>query len=56
MNFILNRTDDRATMPKKKIISTAIIWYFVLFLFYVPIIFGVTMIYRSMGSKMLKKT
>ena len=49
MKFILNRTDDWATMPKKKIIATAIIWYFVLFLICVPIIFGVTMIYNGMG-------
>lgn len=49
MKFILNRTDDWATMPKKKIIATAIIWYFVLFLICVPIIFGVTMIYTGMG-------
>ena len=49
MKFILNRTDDWATMPKKKIIATAIIWYFVFLLVNVAIIIGVTKIYNDMG-------
>lgn len=49
MTFILNRTDDWATMPKKRILAKAILWYFVFLLVNFVIIVGVTMIYNSMG-------
>ena len=49
MKFILNRTNDRATMPKKRILLLAIAWFVVLFLISAAIIIGMTMIYRGMG-------
>lgn len=49
MAFILNRTNDRATMPKKRIIATAIIWYFIFLLINFSIIIVVTIIYNKMG-------
>jgi hypothetical protein len=49
MAFILNRTDDRARMPKKRIIATAIVWYFIFLLINFAIILGVTCIYNKMG-------
>ena len=49
MKFILNRTDDWATMPKTRILLVAIAWYFILFLISAAIIIGVTMTYRGMG-------
>jgi len=49
MTIILNRTDDWATMPKKRILAKAILWYFVFLLVNFVIIVGVTMIYNSMG-------
>lgn len=49
MTFILNRTNDWATMPKKRIIATAIVWYFIFLLINIAIIIGVTKIYNIMG-------
>ena len=49
MAFILNRTDDRARMPKRRIIATAIVWYFIFLLINFAIIVGVTCIYNKMG-------
>lgn len=49
MTFILNRTDDWVTMPKKRILARAVVWYFVFLLVNFVIIVGVTMIYNSMG-------
>ena len=47
--FILNRTDDRATMPKKKILLLAIGWFFAMILLSSIIIMCVTMMYKSIG-------
>ena len=47
--FILNRTNDRATMPKRKIIGQAIAWFVAMFLLSAFINVGVTTVYKSMG-------
>lgn len=49
MTFILNRTDDWVTMPKKRILAKAIVWYFAFLLINFVMIMGVTIIYNSMG-------
>ena len=47
--FILNRTHDWATMPKRKILGTAIIWFLAMIVLSSAIIIGITMIYKGMG-------
>ena len=47
--FILNRSNDWATMPKRKIIGQAIAWFVAMFLLSAFIIVGVTIAYKSMG-------
>ena len=49
MKFILNRTNDWATMPKSRIFKLALIWFIAMFVLSAIIIVGVTMCYKSMG-------
>ena len=47
--FILNRVNDRATMPESKILWVAFIWFVAMFMVSSAIIVGVGMIYKSIG-------
>lgn len=47
--FILNYTNDRATMPKRKILEKAFSWFLAMFMLSAFIIVGVTICYKSMG-------
>lgn len=49
MKFILDCTNDWATMPKKKILLKSIGWFFAMFVLSAIIIIVVTNIYKSMG-------
>ena len=49
MKFILDCTNDRATMPKKKILLKTIAWFLAMFFLSAIIITVVTKIYVSMG-------
>ena len=49
MKFILNRSNDWATMPKSKIFVLALIWFIAMFVVSALIIVGVTAVYKSMG-------
>ena len=49
MTFILNRTDDWATMPKKKILLRAVLWFIAMFILSAAIIVCVQAVYSSRG-------
>ena len=49
MDFILDRTNDWATMPKRKIFGVALAWFIVMFVLSAIIIVVVTICYKSMG-------
>lgn len=47
--FILNRTNDWATMPKSQIFKLAFIWFISMIFLSTAIVTAVTMVYKSMG-------
>ena len=47
--FILNRTNDWATMPKRKIFGVALAWFIAMIVLSAIIIVVVTICYKSMG-------
>ena len=56
MKFIINRTNDWATMPKSKIFGLALAWFIAMFIISAIIIVIVNSIYNSMGIDPSKLT
>lgn len=47
--FILNRINDRATMPEHKILWVGFVWFVAMFMISSAIIVGVSVVYKSIG-------